>query len=307
MEIDQRSQRIGTKVGTYLVERVIGRGGMATIYAVKDEKGAARALKVLHQPMTTSDVIVARFFEEAYLVNSVKHPGVCRVVDDGVSEDGCPYLVMELLEGESLEACLAARNTLSVGDALDIGVDAADILRAVHGAGIVHRDLHPGNVFLTRQGIVKILDFGVGKGRALAKKTAKGSLLGTPAFMSPEQAIGAGSEDVDGRSDVFALAAVLYRALSGKNVHEGDTVYMQWFAAAKTKARSLREVAPELPAEIVTVVDRALAFERDSRPTASELHASLVSARTFLRGDAGAAGEGSFVAMIHELEALHKR
>jgi serine/threonine protein kinase len=307
VEIDAVNKRLGSVVGTYLVLRVIGRGGMATVYAARAESGAEVALKVLHRPLTTDDVAVARFFEEAYLVNSVKHPGVCRIIDDGVSEDGCPFLVMELLEGETLEACLAARTTLTVGDTLDIGVDVADTLTVVHRAGIVHRDLKPANLFLTRQGTVKVLDFGVGKGRALAAKTLDGALLGTPAFMSPEQATGSGTDDVDGRADVFCLAAVLFRCLSGTNVHEGDNTYAQWFAAAKNRARSLRDVAPELPAEIVTTIDAGLAFERDQRPTASEFHASLVSTRKFLRGDAGSTGEGSFVAMIHELSDLQKR
>ena len=307
VQIDAVNKRLGTTVGTYLVLRVIGRGGMATVFAARSASGAEVALKVLHRPLTTDDVVVARFFEEAYLVNSVKHPGVCRVIDDGVSEDGCPFLVMELLEGETLEACLTARTTVTVGDALDIGVEVADTLTVVHRAGIVHRDLKPANIFLTRQGTVKILDFGVGKSRALAAKTLEGSLLGTPAFMSPEQAIGSGSDDVDGRSDVFCLAAVLFRCLSGTNVHEADNTYAQWFAAAKNRARSLREVAPDLPEEIVVTIDGALVFERDKRPTASEFHASLVGTRKFLQGDVGSTGEGSFVAMIHELRDLQKR
>lgn len=301
------NRRLGTTVGAYTIDRVIGHGGMATVYAARDEGGKSIAIKILHLPLTGDDVVVARFFEEAYLVNSVKHPGVCRVVDDGVSEDRCPYLVMELLDGENLEACLAARTTIVVGDALDIGIDVADTLKAVHAAGIVHRDLKPANLFLTHAGAVKVLDFGVGKSRSIAAKTVEGSLLGTPAFMAPEQALGAGSDEVDGRSDVFSLAAVLFRCLSGRNVHEADTTFAQWFAAAKKPARSLREVAPDLPAEIVATVDAGLVFERDARPDAAKFHEKLVATRTFLRGDAGAVGEGSFVTMIHELRDLHRR
>ena len=307
MSTGKESSRVGTKVGAYSLERAIGHGGMATVYAARGPGGATFAMKVLHHPLTTDEIVVARFFEEAYLVNSVKHPGVCRVVDDGVSEDRCPYLVMELLDGESLEACLAARGKLTVGDALDIGIDAADTLKAVHAAGIVHRDLSPGNVFLTTQGTVKILDFGVGKGKALIAKTLEGSLLGTPAFMSPEQATGSGKDVVDGRSDVFSLGAVLFRALSGRNVHDAETTVAQWFSAARKPAPSLREVAPDMPEEIVRTIDAALAFERDSRPDAAAFHASLVSARAFLRGDVGAPAETSFVAMITELRDLQKR
>jgi len=301
------NRRLGTTIGAYTIDRVIGHGGMATVYAAKSGDSKPVAMKILHLPLADDDVLVARFFEEAYLANSVKHPGVCRIVDDGVSDDRCPYLVMELLDGENLEACLAAKKTLTVGDTLDIGIDLADTLKAVHKANIVHRDLKPANIFLTRQGTVKVLDFGVGKSSSLAPKTLEGSLLGTPAFMAPEQAMGSGTDLVDGRADVFSVAAVLFRCLSGHNVHEADTTFAQWFAAAKKKARSLREVAPELPEEIVKTVDHGLAFERDARPSAAEFHAELVATRTFLRGDAGAAGEGSFVTMIHELRDLHKR
>ncbi len=306
-QLDPVNKRLGTRVGPYLVNSVIGRGGMATVYAVSDDAGHRRALKILHLPLTTDDTAVARFFEEAYLVNRVKHPGVVPVLDDGVSEDRCPYLVMELLEGETVDSYLASKGKLTVGDALDLGIDVADTLTVVHRAGIVHRDLKPANLFLTLQGSVKVLDFGVGKSMAIAGKTQEGMLLGTPNYMSPEQAMGSGTEKIDGRADVFSLAAVMFRALSGAYVHEGESTYAQWFAAATKPARSLREVAPELPQEIVSVVDGGLAQNRDDRPTAEQFHASLVAARKFLAGDAGAGGEGSFVAMIHELADLHKR
>jgi serine/threonine protein kinase len=125
--------------------------------------------------------------------------------------------------------------------------------------------------------------------------------------MSPEQATGSGKNVVDGRSDVFSLGAVLFRALSGRNVHDAETTVAQWFSAARKAAPSLREVAPELPEEIVRTIDAALAFERDDRPDAAAFHASLVGARAFLRGDVGAPAETSFVAMITELRDLQKR
>lgn len=306
-----QDKRVGTRVGRYLVERVIGLGGMATVYAVTDDAGARFAMKVLHRPLTADDVVVARFFEEAYLANSVKHPGVCVVTDDGVSEvDRCPYLVMELLAGETLEARLEAEGCLTIGDALDIAASLADTLSQVHGAGIVHRDLKPPNVFLTPGG-VKLLDFGVGKSRAIAMKTVAGSLLGTPAYMAPEQAQGASV--VDGRADVFSLGAVLYQCLVGERLHPGKDDYSAWFAAATQHAPSFAGVAPEAPPALAALVDKALAYDREQRwPTASAFRTEALRVRAALsdaeaqsrRGDGP---EGSFLRMLDDLAMPSRR
>ncbi|MBK6464331.1 MAG: serine/threonine protein kinase [Myxococcales bacterium] len=300
-----KDRRVGTRVGKYLLESIIGLGGMATVYAVADDRGARFAMKVLHRPLTADDVAVARFFEEAYLANSVKHPGVCVVIDDGVSEaDRCPYLVMELLAGQTLEDRLAEEGCLTIGESLDIAIALADTLSQVHGAGIVHRDLKPPNVFLTAAG-VKLLDFGVGKSRAIAMKTAAGTLLGTPAYMAPEQAQGASV--VDGRADVFSLGAVLFQCLVGERVHEGQDDYSAWFAAATQPARSLAVPAPEAPPALVTLVDKALAYDREQRwPTAGELRVEALRVRAALSDEQAqsrrrAAPDGSFIRMLDDL------
>lgn len=300
------NKRLGTKIGPYTVVSHIGGGGMASVFSVTDANGGWAALKILHRPLSIDEVAVARFFEEAYLVNSVKHPGVCRIVDDGVSEDRCPYLVMELLDGENLDERLEAQGTLPLGEAIELGIDVADTLTSVHEAGIVHRDLKPPNLFVTLSGAVKLLDFGVGKSRATALKTMEGVLLGTPGFMSPEQAIGTGKNKMDGRTDIFSLGAVLFRAITGENVHNAKESQARWFAAATQQARSLGEVVPNLPEEVVTAVDRALVFDREGRwPTASAFRQALERARRSL--DDGMAKshhpppQGSFIAMLHEL------
>lgn len=306
--MDQKSsdKRLGTKVGPYTIRSVIGAGGMANVYAATDESGAWCALKVLHRPLAGDEVAVARFFEEAYLVNSVKHPGVCRVVDDGVSEDKSPYLVMDLLQGETLELRLEAQRSLPVLEALDLGIDVADTLTSVHAAGIIHRDLKPPNLFVTFSGAVKVLDFGVGKGRSIAMKTLEGVLLGTPAFMSPEQAIGSRSDKIDARSDVFSLGAVLFRSIAGENVHTATDSYTRWFAAATEHPRSLAVAYPEAPAKVVEVVDRALAFDREERwPSASAFLVALREARTTIAGSTAPLPshpkEGSFMSMLNDL------
>ncbi len=303
------NKRVGTRIGRYTVDRLIGLGGMASVYAVTDTSGAHFAMKVLHHPLTTDDVAVARFFEEAYLANSVKHPGVCSVSDDGVSEqDRCPYLVMELLFGETLDARLEQEGCLTVGDALEVTLAFADTLTQVHAAGIVHRDIKPPNMFRTSAGVWKLLDFGVGKSRAIAMKTVAGSLLGTPAYMAPEQALGASV--VDGRADVFSLGAVLFQCLSGEVLHPGLDAYAAWFAAATTPARSLAEITADAPAELVHLVDRALAFDREARwPTAAAFHAATLRVRASMsdemaqsRRALGVGPEGSFLRMLDELK-----
>jgi len=314
--VDSKSsdKRIGTRIGRYAVESVIGAGGMANVYAATDDTGAWCALKILHRPLSMDEVAVARFFEEAYLVNSVKHPGVCRIVDDGVSEDKCPYLVMDLLQGETLDALLEAQKSLPVAEALALGIDIADTLTSVHGAGIIHRDLKPANLFVTFAGAVKVLDFGVGKGKNLAMKTLEGVLLGTPAFMSPEQAIGSGSDKIDARADVFSLGAVVFRMIAGENVHTATDSYSRWFAAATEHPRSLATAAPGAPPKVVEVIDRALAFDREERwPSASAFLVALREARASLGTSpsttplASTGGrDGSFFSMLAELRDVDK-
>lgn len=299
-------KRIGASVGRYTVHGVIGTGGMANVYAATDDAGGWCAVKILHRALATDEVAVARFFEEAYLVNRVKHPGVCRIVDDGVTEDRCPFLVMDLLNGETLESRIEGEVKLPVVDVLDIGIDVADTLTAVHEAGIIHRDLKPANLFLTFSGAVKLLDFGVGKGKALAGKTVEGMLLGTPSYMSPEQAVGSGTDKVDARSDVYSLGAVLFRLVSGETVHVADDSYRRWFAAATEHARSLVEAAPSTHPSVVAVIDTALMFEKEDRwPSASAFLSALRDAKRAVVASSAAPGVapmGSFISMLNDLK-----
>ena len=313
--MDPRStdKRIGTHVGPYKLERVIGAGGMANVYAARDAKGGWCALKILHRPLSIDEVTVARFFEEAYLVSKVKHPGVVQIVDDGTTEDKCPYLVMDLLEGETLDDRLEADTKLLVHEALDLGIEIADTLTVVHAAGIIHRDLKPANLFVTLSGSVKVLDFGVGKGKNLAMKTLEGVLLGTPAFMSPEQAVGSGSDKIDARSDIFSLGAVLFRTIAGENVHTATDSYARWFAAATQHPRSLAVAAPDVHPKVVEAIDRALAFDRDGRwPSASAFLSALREARKVVAVSPSTApaishlAEGSFISMLKDLHDPEK-
>ncbi len=180
------------------------------------------ALKVLHRDVAISAEVRTRFLREGYAANSVDHPGSVRVLDDDRAEDGSIFLVMELLDGETLDARFERSNRkLGVSEVVTLIVDVLDVLAAAHAKGVVHRDIKPENLFLTREGKVKVLDFGIARLRtaSLARAgTARGEFFGTPAFMSPEQALGR-TDTVDARSDLWSVGATAFTLLSGQYVH----------------------------------------------------------------------------------------
>ena len=208
--------------GKYRLDRVLGIGGMAVVYAATHRNQKRFAVKVLHTELSMRQDIRARFLREGYAANTVDHPGAVAVLDDDVSEDGAAFLVMELLEGASVEHLWEKHGyTLPVGAALTIAHQLMEILAAAHAKAIVHRDIKPANLFVTREGQLKVLDFGIARVRDAAisgaQATGTGLVLGTPAFMSPEQAL-AKSQEIDARTDVWAAGATLFTLLSGRNV-----------------------------------------------------------------------------------------
>lgn len=265
----QAERRLGTIIGgKWRVDALLGSGSMAAVYAVTHRNGARAALKILHPTLCTDPTVCERFLGEGYLTNSVKHPGIVRVLDDGVTDDGCVFLVMDLLEGKTLEALRNDRGgKLGVVEALDIADRLMDVLAAVHAAGIIHRDLKPQNVFICNDSHVKLLDFGVARvfDRANQSNLSMfGLVLGTPSFMSPEQAMGS-REKVDTRSDIWSLGATIFTALTGETVHFGANVQAKLLAAATIKARSIGMVLPDLPSPIVAAIDMALRFKKEDR------------------------------------------
>jgi serine/threonine-protein kinase len=276
-------ERVGSTLnGKYTLERVLGVGGMAAVYLGVHRNGHRVAVKVLHTEVSLDDVLAARFVREGYVANSIDHRGAVRVIDDDVTEDGVRFLVMDLLEGETLEQTAArAGGRLPLRDALVIGYRLLDALEAAHEKQIIHRDLKPENIFLTRDGELKILDFGIARFRAsgaVALETYAGALLGTPAFMPPEQALGH-RDDIDARADVWATGALLFTLYTGKFVHDAPSITEMVMRAATRPARSLASVAPDAPAEVVSVIDRALRFDKADRwPTASAMQAAIADA-----------------------------
>ena len=268
-------RRLGSSLlGKYTLKRVIGIGGMAAVYAGVHRNGHSVAVKVLHERLASEPEIERLFRREAQLANRIAHPGVVPVIDDDVTEDGCIFLVMPLLEGETVRA-RAERDggTLPLAEVMVIAHAALGALGAAHGEKIVHRDIKPENLFVTLAGEVKVLDFGIGRffetNDAGASATRSGRAIGTPAFMAPEQALGR-TRDIDGRVDVWALGATMFALLSGTNVHAGETCAETTVLAATRPAPLLASAAPNVPRAVCAVVDRALTFDKHDRWESAE-------------------------------------
>ncbi len=280
-------------VGTWLhnkyrLDRVLGEGGMAVVYAATHRNRKRFAVKVLRQDMC-SDEMVKRFLREGYVANSVDHPGAVSVLDDDVTERGAPFLVMELLEGRALDQLVAERGgQLPPGEVLSMAHQLLDVLAAAHAKKIVHRDLKPANLFLTQSGQLKVLDFGIARLRedsGVTHDTHTGHAMGTPAFMAPEQARGSARE-VGPWTDLWAVGSTMFTLLAGRTVHEGETVQEMVFNTASKPAPSLATVMPTAPAELVAIVDRALAFEPEKRwASAGEMREAVAAAHVAMTGD----------------------
>jgi len=249
------------------VERLIDVGGMAAVYEATHRNGNRVAIKILHPNFAAIPDARDRFLREGYASNKVGHPGAVAVLDDDELDDGSVFLVMELLQGGSLQARLDEKTVLSPIEAMEIGERVLDVLAAAHDKGIVHRDIKPGNLFLTTTGDVKVLDFGLARVRERAFKgsmTRTGMVIGTAAYMPPEQARGK-HDAVDQRTDIWALGATLFKALTGRYVHLGETMNERLIAAMSEQAPRLCSIAPDVPASLGRVIDRALAFQKTDR------------------------------------------
>jgi serine/threonine-protein kinase len=244
------------------------------------------AVKVLHRICACDPDVSMRFRREGYIANKVGHPGAVRVLDDDVDDDGSPFLVMELLDGAPLHQRLATSpGVLTPREGMLVADQLLDLLVAAHDRGIVHRDLKPENLFLTVDGHVKVLDFGIahlgetGDSRRDARAaTMSGIAMGTPAYMAPEQA--RGRWDLVGpQSDLWSVGATLFTLLSGQCVHEEETTTETLAAAITKPARSLATVAPGVHPALVAVVDRALERKLADRwPDARAMHEALRAA-----------------------------
>jgi serine/threonine protein kinase len=259
----------GTIVGgKWRIDREIGSGGTATVYAASHYViGNRVALKVLSEEASDNEAARARFLREGELTNRVNHDGVIKVIDTGVTDDDRPFLVMELLEGETLDACRRKNELerLSIQETMRVSLALVDILAAAHDAGLVHRDVKPANVFLTKHGAVKLLDFGVAGNQQFDDGSdLTGAGCGTPLYMAPEQITG--GRPIDARADLYALGATMYRLLSGRHVYEASTLpeYLHKMFSGNGAER-LDDIVLGVDAALADVVERALAIDPDER------------------------------------------
>jgi hypothetical protein len=247
---------IGQALGKYQLQAEIGRGGMGIVYRGYDP--ALRrpvAIKLLPQQLTYDSQFVQRFQQEAILAASLRHPGIVTIHDVG-EQAGVYYIVMEYLEGTTLEALLARQGALTPTQAARIVRQLADALDYAHGRGVIHRDIKPANIMVSPEGRATLMDFGLVRAAEGTSLTRSGVVMGTPEYMSPEQALG---EPVDGRSDVYSLGIVLYKMLSGKVPFSRSTPYAITYAHIHEPPPPLRQARADLPASMEAVVDRTLA------------------------------------------------
>ena len=265
----------GTRLGPYEVVARIGAGGMGEVFKARDTRlDRSVAIKILPREFSANAQLRTRFEREAKAISQLTHPNICTLHDVG-SENGISYLVMELLDGESLADRLT-RGPLPIPEVIRVGAQIADALANAHRRGVVHRDLKPGNIMLTKTG-AKLLDFGLAKvGPALTSSsesialgatehrplTEQGTILGTFQYMSPEQLEG---EEADSRTDIFALGAVLYEMATGQRAFQGKNKTSLIAAIVSGEPRSLRELQPLTPPAFEHVVARCLAKDREER------------------------------------------
>ncbi len=285
--------RVGDVVDRrYELRRDLGRGAGALVFeAVHRYTGRSVALKVVGPgaPSRQLGELHARLLREGRALAAVRHPGIVEVLDSGLHEDRIPYLVMEKLEGRTLEGILAARGKISLEDTVAVGVQLAEALQAAHAAGVVHRDLKPGNIFIVRDrdGFerIKLVDFGIAQLRdpRQEKITGIGALIGTPAYMAPEQLLALG--DVDGRADTYALGATLFECLAGRVPYEGSYQRVLLQVCGDGPRPQLQEAVSGASRALAAIVGRAIAKNREDRFTsAAEMGASIQAVLPDLQG-----------------------
>jgi Protein kinase domain len=302
LEDDPHASRARVRIGTVLqdkwkLEALLGIGGMAAVYAATHRNGKRVAVKMLHSEFNHDDEVRTRFLQEGYAANTIQHEGAVSVLDDDLAPDGSAFIVMEMLEGETVEQRWERGGQhLPVGEVLWIAEQLLDVLVAAHSKNVVHRDIKPENLFVTKGGAVKVLDFGIAKvferQQARQSTTRAGMVMGTPAFMAPEQAL-AHWEEVDGRTDIWAVGATMFMLISGQHVHEAQSSQEQLILSATAPARSLATVASAAPRQVVAIVDRALAFDRSGRwPDASAMQTAVSTVLDALPGSESGAASG---------------
>src|SRR5256714_8556560 len=282
---DSAEALIGKLLGHYCIESLIGVGGMGEVYLARDEGlGRKAALKLLPDSLTTDEMQLSRFKNEARTASALNHPNILTVYEIG-AEGNVQFIATEFIEGITLRAALAS-GRMSAHRALEIAVQVASALAAAHDAGVVHRDIKPENIMLRPDGYAKVLDFGIAKLTAQRRAsndhrvettallhTRPGLVLGTANYMSPEQAR---SQKVDARSDIWSLGVVLYEMVTGNPPFRGETPSDCIAAILTAEPAPLSSISPDVPAKLESILQKALRKNTDERyQTIKEMLAEL--------------------------------
>ena len=284
---------INQTISHYRITGRLGSGGMGVVYEAEDlNLGRKVALKFLPPQLSSDQNALDRFLLEARAASALNHPNICTIYavekSQNEAEGAQSFIAMELLEGQNLEQKLYA-GALPVGPSLDVAIQLADALDAAHAKGIIHRDIKPGNIFLSPRGQVKVLDFGLAKlirpemqletigatqdSPAPANLTSPGATVGTIAFMSPEQARG---EELDTRTDLFSLGAVIYQMATGKQPFSGATSAVVFHAILELEPVSPLQLNAALPPKLQEIIEKLLEKDRDLRyQSAADLRGDL--------------------------------
>jgi serine/threonine-protein kinase len=262
--------------GRYRLERELGHGGMAAVFLARDrELERDVAIKILAAHLATEPGFYERFVREARMAARLSHPNIVQVFDAG-EEDDRPYIVMEYVPGRTLADELKDRGRLEPARVVDLALQVCGGLELAHSAGLVHRDVKPGNLLLRDDGVVKIADFGIARAAEATNLTQIGSVLGTAAYLAPEQAAG---EPVTAAADIYSLGVVVYELLSGRTPYHFDTLAELVVKQRETPIAPLTELEPAIPERLEAVVMRCLARNPDYRPSsAAELARELAAA-----------------------------
>lgn len=252
----------------YRLGRKLAEGGMGAIYEAEDTAaGRPVALKILHPEYATDPDIRRRFRRESSILAALDHPAIVRIHDFGTDDRGRPWTAMELLRGETLRQRIDREGRLSPATLVPILQGVCSGMSAVHAHGVVHGDLKPANIFVLAGPdggeTVKIVDFGLSKVHGLDRLTRTGEVIGTPAYMAPELLTGEGTPD--GRVDTYALGVILYEALSGRQPFTERNPGKLMFEIVMGKGTPLEQAAPDLPPDLVVVVQHAMARRREER------------------------------------------